>query len=163
MIRLLRFIFYFFHQFIYLRYINDNLVFVDLDFTLFDNYKLIKNFPNDNFYSLNIELNQIVKKELEQYSKNNIYLFTARGVFNSNKTKNQLMNLHFENYNNILFLGNTELKFMFLKINDLFFKKRITIYDDFQDFDFVKRKLIIKSPPILKFTLHINPNNLNKK
>ena len=140
-IKYLRFFYYFFHRLIYLRLLRNNLVFVDLDFTLFDNYKLIENFPNENFYSLNIEINDIVKKELDQYKAKNIYLFTARGVVNSHKT--------------------LESKFSFLKMNDIFFRKKIILYDDFQDYDFEKFVLIKRTPPSLIYTKHIDPLILN--
>ena len=138
------------------------MIFVDLDFTLFDNYKLLENHPNENFYSLDIELNDVVKKELGQYNKENIYIFTARGIVNSKKTISQLTKLEFVNYNKILFFGTTEYKFSFLKINDVFFKKKIILYDDFQDFDFDKSLLIKKTPPKLLYTKHIDPLTLNK-
>ena len=77
MISYLRSFYYFFHQFIYLITLRDDIVLVDLDFTLFDNYKLIKKFPDEDFYSLNIELNDVVKNELCKYSKKTIYIFTA--------------------------------------------------------------------------------------
>jgi hypothetical protein len=139
------------------------MVLVDLDFTLFNNYKLIKKFPNENFYSLNIELNNVVKNELNQYNKKNIYLFTARGSINSKKTIKQLNNLGFRNFNEILFIGKTEYKFYFLKINDLFFKKKITLYDDFQDYIPERSKLIQKYPPKFNYTNHIHPNKINNK
>ena len=162
MINYLRFSYYFFNQFIHLTILRDEIVFVDLDFTLFDNYKLIKKFPKEDFYSLNIELNDVVKKELDKYKKKNIYLFTARGVINSNKTIDQLNKLKFEKYNKILFFGALEFKFSFLKMNELFFKKKIILYDDFQDFDFENSLLIKKVPPSLTYTKHIDPLTLNK-
>lgn len=162
MIRYLRSFYYFFHQFIYLITLRDDIVLVDLDFTLFDNYKLIKKFPDEDFYSLNIELNHNVKNELSKYSKKNIYLFTARGSISSQKTTKQLKILDFKNYNKILFIGKTEYKFFFLKINDLFFKKKIILYDDFQDYNFKTKKLVPKSPPQFNYTEHINPINLQK-
>ena len=160
MISYLRSFYYFFHQFIYLITLRDDIVLVDLDFTLFDNYKLIKKFPDEDFYSLNIELNDVVKNELCKYSKKNIYIFTARGSINSQKTIRQLKILDFKNYNKILFIGKTEYKFFFLKMNDLFFKKRIILYDDFQDYNFKTAKLTPKSPPEFIYTNHINPINL---
>ena len=45
-------------------------------------------------------------------------------------------------------------------MNDLFFKKRIILYDDFQDYNFKTAKLIPKSPPEFIYTNHINPINL---
>ena len=154
MIKFLRNLFYFFHHLTYLRFLRSDLVFVDLDFTLFDNYKLIKKNPNENFYSLDIELNDVVKKELGQFNKKNIYIFTARGIVNSKKTMSQLTKLEFVNYNKILFFGTTEYKFSFLKINDVLFKREIILYDDFQDFDFDKSLLIKKHHPNY-FTLNI--------
>ena len=162
-IKYLRSFYYLFHRLIYLRLLRNNLVFVDLDFTLFDNYKLIKNFPNENFYSLNIEINNVVKKELDQYKVKNIYLFTARGVVNSHKTIKQLSKLGFDRYNKILFFGTLESKFSFLKMNDIFFRKKIILYDDFQDYDFEKFVLIKKTPPSLIYTKHIDPLTLNTK
>ncbi|WP_340767057.1 hypothetical protein [Polaribacter tangerinus] len=143
-----------------MRFLRNDIVLVDLDFTLFDNYKLKKKFPNENFYSLDIELNDVVKKELGQYNKENIYIFTARGSINSQKTIRQLKILDFKNFNRILFIGKTEYKFFFLKMNDLFFKKNIILYDDFQDYNFKTAKLIPKSPPEFIYTNHINPINL---
>tara|TARA_X000000950_G_scaffold28172_1_gene30369 strand:+ start:12241 stop:12735 length:495 start_codon:yes stop_codon:yes gene_type:complete len=162
MIRFLRDIYYVFHQLIYLRKLRDGVVLVDLDFTLFDNLDLIKNFPNEDFYSINMKLNSMIKKELNLFSKDDIYLFTARGIFNSSKTFRQLKILDFNNYNDIFFLGKTEYKFSFLKINDIFFKKKIIVYDDFQDYNSKEAKIIPKSPPNLIYTRHINPLNIKK-
>ena len=162
MISYLRSFYYFFYQFFYLIKLKDDIVLVDLDFTLFDNHKLIKKFPKEDFYSLNIELNDVVRNEICKYSKNNIYIFTARGSINSQKTKRQLKSLGFKNYNKILFMGKTEYKFFFLKMNDRFFKKKIILYDDFQDYNFKTARLIPKSSPEFIYTNHINPINLKK-
>ena len=161
MIKSLRNLFYFFHHLTYLRFLRSDLVFVDLDFTLFDNSELLKSYPNEDFYSLNITLNQSMEKELNKFKKNNIYLFTARGVINSAKTNNQLKKNDFINFNKILFIGSTEYKFLFLKINDIFFKKNIVLYDDFQDYIPETSKLIQKYPPNFKFTKHIHPQKIN--
>ena len=161
MINYIRTFYYFFHQFIYLSILfRDDIVFVDLDFTLFDNNKLIKEFPNENFYSLKIKLNDAVKNEISKHPKKNVYLFTARGSINSQKTIRQLQINDFENYNKILFIGKTDYKFFFLKMNDIIFKRKIIVYDDFQDYNFKTKELIKKSPPNLMHVKYINPINL---
>ena len=60
-----------------------------------------------------------------------------------------------------MFIGSTEYKFLFLKINDIFFKRNIILYDDFQDYIPETTKLIQKYPPNFKFTKHIHPQKIN--
>lgn len=158
--KLIRFLFYLPITFFHLRHLRNTCIYVDLDFTLFDNNQLLK--TSKNFYSLTISLNENISSRITEFQQKKVYIFTARGVFNRHMTKKQLEINSFSHYNRILFFGDTELKKLYLKINRVLFKKKILVIDDFGDYNFATGVLECTPPTTCQYNQIINPDEVHK-
>lgn len=140
---MIRYLFYLFYS-LKVLFIKKNkmskILLLDLDFTLFNNYKLLDDGIKD-FYSMEIVVDQKIlnfvrEKENEGHR---IFIFTARGYFNRQKTIRQL-NKNKVDYP-VIFNGSTRIKL--ITLNYFIYRKfKVTLVDDLCDFSIEKNKII---------------------